>query len=137
MPASPTRPRAHEGRGFERRRPPHPLGIAQLAVSLLLAACAIGPPSEVLAPGPLRVRIGQIDPIALEAAANDPPRDLRERIDYLVDLFWKAGCPAVEMPHRDEPRYSDVACSLPGRTSDRIVVVARLERSVDENGTPR
>jgi hypothetical protein len=106
-------------------------------VSLLLAACAIGPPSEVVAPGPLRVRIGPIDPVALDAAANDPPRELRERTDYLVDLLWQVGCAAVEMPRRDESRTSDVVCSLPGRTPDRIVVRAHLDREVDESGLPR
>jgi hypothetical protein len=105
-------------------------------VSLLLAACAAGPASEVVAPGPLRVRIGPIDPVALETAAKDPPRALRDRTGYLVDLLWEAGCAAVELP-RDGSPDPDVACSLPGRTSDRIVVLAHLDRGVDESGMPR
>jgi len=104
-------------------------------VSLLLA-CAAGPASEVVAPGPLRVRIGPIDPVALETAAKDPPRKLRDRTDYLVDLLWEAGCAAVELP-REGSHDPDVACSLPGRTPDRIVVLAYLDRGVDESGTPR
>ena len=138
MPAPPARFRSDVwplGPGRPRRK----AGTGRLGVALLLAACAIGPPSEVVAPGPLRVRIGPIDPVALAAAANEPPRGLRERTDYLVDLLWEAGCPAVEMPQIDESRSrrSDVVCSLPGRSPDRILVLAHLDRAVDESGMPR
>jgi hypothetical protein len=137
MPAPPTRPRGRPWRALAPRRPGREAGTWQLGVSLLLAACAIGPPSGTVEPGPLRVRIGQIDPAALEAAATEPPRELRSRTDYLVDLLWQVGCAAVEMPRPDDRRSSDVVCSLPGRTPDRIVVLAHLDRKVDESGMPR
>src|SRR5262245_7587767 len=138
MPRPPARFR-REARPLGPRRPRRKAGTGRLGVALLLAACTIGPPSEVVAPGPLRVRIGQIDPVALAAAANEPPRGLRERTDYLVDLLWDAGCAAVEMPQTDESRSrsSDVVCSLPGRSPDRILVLAHLDRAVDESGMPR
>jgi len=110
---------------------------ALLAASLLAAACAKGPGVEVVMPGSARVRVGQIDQVALETAIKSAPSDLRERTEYLVDLLWQAGCLAVEMPRPEEARTPDVVCSLPGRTTQRIVVLAHLDPEVDGNGVPR
>ena len=117
------------------------IGIARraalLGASLLAAACAKGPRVELVTPAAARVRVGQIDRVALETAITSAPPGLRERTEYLVDLLWQAGCVAVEMPRPGESRTPDVVCSLPGRTTQRILVLAHLDREVDENGVPR
>jgi len=110
---------------------------ALVGAYLLAAACATGPGVYVVQPGSARVRVGQIDRAALEAVIKSAPPGQRERTDYLVDLLWQAGCLAVEMPRPDEARTPDVVCSLPGRTKQRILVVAHLDREVEESGVPR
>jgi hypothetical protein len=95
----------------------------------------MAPSQDFLIPGAARVRVGPIDGAAFESAVRDAPPKLRERTDYLVDLLWQAGCLAVELP-RKEARSHDVVCSLPGRTSHRIVVLAHLDAELDENGAP-
>jgi len=109
---------------------------ALLGAYLLAAACATGG-GEVVQPGSTRVRVGQIDRVALQGVIESAPPGLRERTEYLVDLLWQAGCLAVEMPRPDEARTPDVVCSLPGRTKQRILVVAHLDREVEESGVPR
>jgi len=106
-----------------------------VAASLLAAACMRAPSSDFLIPGAARVRVGPIDGAAFESAVRSAPPKLRERTDYLVDLLWQAGCLAVELP-RPQVRGHDVVCSLPGRTSHRIVVLAHLDGDVDEDGAP-
>lgn len=120
-------------------------GFAGLAASALCAAlhlaagCAKGPAPEVLAPSSVRVRIGPIEPSALDAALKSAPRKLSLRTEHLVDLLWQAGClgESMELPLRSYAAANpDVVCSLPGRTQHHIVVVAHLDGDVDEGERP-
>jgi hypothetical protein len=108
-----------------------------VAASILSAACAQPIGQELLIPGSARVRVGPIDAAALESAAKSAPPVLRERGAYLVDLLWEAGCFANEIVPSSETGIPDVVCSLPGRTPQRIVVLAHLDGKVDASGAPR
>jgi hypothetical protein len=110
---------------------------ALVAVSLLSAACAkpVGP--ELLIPDLARVRIGSIDAAALESVTEGAPPVLRERSEYLVDVLWEAGCPASEVVRPSGTKVPDVICRLPGRTPNRIVVLAQLDGKIDASGVPR
>jgi hypothetical protein len=108
-----------------------------IAASILGAACAHSVDSELLIPGSARVRVGPIDADALESAVKGAPPVLRERSEYLVDLLWEAGCLANEIVQPRGTRVPDVVCSLPGRTPNRIVVLAHLDAKVDASGAPR
>jgi hypothetical protein len=110
--------------------------LAWLPLAALVAACAKPPASEVLSPGSVKVRVGQIDPQALESAMKSAPRSLTARTEQLVDALWQAGCLGSAVETR-LPRVSsnpDIVCSLPGRTTRRIVVVAHLD--ADEEKAP-
>lgn len=109
---------------------------AALALLALAAACAKTPSQELLTPDAVKVRVGQIDPQALESAVKSAPRSLAARTEQLVDALWQAGClgSAVEMPLPRPSGHPDVVCSLPGRTNRRIVVVSHLD--ADEEDAP-
>jgi hypothetical protein len=83
------------------------------------------------------VRVGPIDPAALESAVHAAPPDLRDRTEYLIDLLWQAGCLANEVPRPTQGRGPDVVCILPGRTPHRIVVISHLAGELDDDGKPK
>ena len=111
---------------------------AALAMLALAAACAKTPAHDVLAPDAVKVRVGQIDPEALESAVKSAPRSLAARTEQLVDALWQAGClgSAVEMPLPRASGHPDVVCSLPGRTNRRIVVVSHLDADEEDAPSP-
>lgn len=112
--------------------------LAWLPLVALVAACAKPPSSEVLSPGSVKVRVGQIDAQALESAVKSAPRSLTARTEQLVDALWQAGCLGSNVETRP-PRASstpDVICSLPGRTTRRIVVVAHLDADEERAASP-
>lgn len=124
-----------------RAHDPRRAGLALLALSLacsLAASCARPPASEVLSPGSLTVRIGPIDPVALDAAVKSASRTLPMRTEQLVDALWQAGClgSAVETPLPYVSDRPDVVCALAGRTQHRIVVVAHLDGEERERDVP-
>ena len=101
-------------------------------VAALGTACASepGPTPESLQP--VRVRIGAIGPAEIDTAGKaDASR--AERIEQLVDLFWKRGCVggALSRPRVAGERYPDVVCRLPGRTPDTVVVAAYVDPRSD------
>jgi hypothetical protein len=100
-------------------------GAAFLAAGAAAAACAGSDAADAL--GPVRVRIGAIDPAAFDAV-REQPRSVAERIELLVDLFWKAGCRGEELSRvrPRQARYPDLVCRLPGRSSESIAVVASV-----------
>ncbi|HVN40805.1 MAG TPA: hypothetical protein VMW19_21785 [Myxococcota bacterium] len=110
-----------------------------LALAAALAACAKPSTPDVLTPGSVKVRIGQIDPVALESAEKSAPAAVAARTEQLVDALWDAGCVggSVETPL---PRVSsdnpDIVCSLPGRTPHRILVLAHLDGDAREKNVP-
>src|SRR5262249_28946099 len=63
-----------------------------LALAAGLAACAKPSTREIIAPGEVKVRIGQIDPVALESAEKHAPPAVAARTEQLVDALWDAGC---------------------------------------------
>lgn len=103
--------------------------IAALCAFSLLVACAKSPTQEVLSPGSVTVRIGEIDPAALESAVKSAPSALPARTELLVDALWQVGClgAAVETPLPPVANTPDVVCSLPGRTPNQILVVAHFD----------
>jgi hypothetical protein len=92
----------------------------------------------VLAPDAVAVRIGQIDPVALDAAVKSAPRAVPVRTEQIVDALWQAGClgAAMETPLPSASGSPDVVCELPGRTQHRIVVVAHLDGEEREHDVP-
>jgi hypothetical protein len=110
-----------------------------LAVAAGLAACANPSTPEIVAPGEVKVRIGQIDPVALESAEKSAPPAVAARTEQLVDALWDAGCVGsnVETPlPRVASDNPDIVCSLAGRSSDRILVLAHLDGDAREKGVP-
>jgi hypothetical protein len=93
--------------------------------------------SDVAAPGALRVRVGRIDAAALQAALHGAPPELAERTEFLAGLFLQAGCLPSELAQRYPADSPDLACALPGRIPERIVVVAQLDGEPDASGVPR
>ena len=115
------------------RRSAAPLARGLLClVAALGAACASEPAPAPEAPQPVRVRIGAIGPAEIDTAGKtDASRG--ERIEQLVDLFWKSGCAGGDLsrPHVEGERYPDVVCRLPGRTPDTVVVAAYVDPRSD------
>src|SRR5215470_17315776 len=108
---------------------------SRLALAALLAACAKPSTPEILTPGSVKVRIGQIDPVALESAEKSAPPAVSARTEQLVDALWDAGCLGsdVETPlPRVASENPDIVCSLPGRTPHRILVLAHLDGDARE-----
>ena len=101
-------------------------------VTALGMACASEPAPAPEALQPVRVRIGAIGPAEIDTAGKtDTSRG--ERIEQLVDLFWKSGCAGGDLsrPHVEGERYPDVVCRLPGRTPDTVVVAAYVDPRSD------
>src|SRR5262245_22747741 len=112
---------------------------AGLAFALALAtACATTPDSEVLSPDSVKVRVGQIDPVALESATRSAPRSVAARTEQLVDSLWQAGCLGADVETRLPyvANSPDIVCSLRGRTENRIVVVTHLDDDEGDDGKP-
>jgi hypothetical protein len=112
--------------------------LALLLLAAFASGCASTPTSEALAPDAVKVRVGQIDPDALESAVRSAPRSLAARTEHLVDALWQAGClgSAVETPLPRISGHPDVVCSLPGRTTRRIVVVSHLDADAKDAASP-
>jgi hypothetical protein len=110
-----------------------------LGVAAFVLACAMKPVPDVLLPGSVTVRVGQIDAAALESAQKSAPRSLGARTEQLVDALWQAGClgGAVETPLPRVNGNPDVVCSLPGRSEARILVVAHLDGEDAAKGVPQ
>ncbi|HXK23884.1 MAG TPA: hypothetical protein VMS55_14525 [Myxococcota bacterium] len=110
-----------------------------LALGVGLAACAKPSPPEIMVPGAVTVRVGQIDPVALESAEKSAPSAIPARTEQLVDTLWDAGCLGsdVETPlPRVSSENPDIVCSLKGRTPQRILVLAHLDGNTREKGVP-
>ena len=110
-----------------------------LALAAGLAACAKPSTPDLVTPGEVKVRIGQIDPVALESAEKHAPPALSARTEQLVDALWEAGCLGsdVETPlPRVASDNPDIVCSLQGRTPQRILVLAHLDGDAREKGVP-
>jgi hypothetical protein len=112
--------------------------LRALCGALFLAGgCAQSPVSDAATPGALRVRVGRIDAAALETALHGAPPELAERTEHLAGLFLRAGCLPSELAQRYPTGSPDLACSLPGRIPERIVVVAQLDGEPGASGVPR
>jgi hypothetical protein len=100
--------------------------IALLTAGIFAAGCAGDAPVET-AIGPVAVRIGAIDPDAFDAVREEPA-SIAERVEQLVDLFWKAGCrgESLSQQRAKDARYPDLVCRLPGRSPRSVVVAAYL-----------
>jgi hypothetical protein len=113
----------------------HRCGLALgIALAALGSAC-VSKPEPVEAVPPLRVRVGAIAPDAYDAVANAPDLSV-ERIERLVDLFFRVGCTGERLT---QPRsaaaahHPDVVCRLPGRSPETILVAAYVDPSERSN----
>jgi hypothetical protein len=117
-----------------------PTSAALVLALALSSACARPrtPGPEDLVTGPVRVRVGVVDPAPLDATLHAAPRTVADRTEYLVDLFWQQGCLGedLEIAKRRSASNPDVLCTLPGRIGQRIVVVAHIEGAARDSGIP-
>jgi hypothetical protein len=86
-------------------------------------------------PDPVSVRVGEIDTAALEAHLEAVPLGMHARAERLYELFQQVGCgehTSKELPGGTPE--ANVWCELPGRTPERFVVGANLDRANDGVG---
>ena len=113
----------------------HRCGLALLFGLMAFGSACASKPKPVEAVPPLRVRVGAIAPDAYDAVANAPAPSV-ERIERLVDLFFRVGCAGDQLtqPRPAAPsHHPDVVCRLPGRSPQTIVVAAYLDPSERSN----
>ncbi|HVH17501.1 MAG TPA: M28 family peptidase [Myxococcota bacterium] len=105
------------------------------AALVLVAALACSKPF-VPVTDPLRIRVGTIDSAQLEATLVEVPEKNADRIERLKQLFQQAGCGSeyLEVSLHGGTPYPNVICTLPGRSSNTIVVGANVDKPPDGKG---
>lgn len=120
-------------RGVGRRGPRRGrLAASGLACALLGPACAS---DFVPVPDPVSVRVGGIDQALLESTLESVPLGWTARAERLEVLFREAGCGEhTQMVLPGGTPEANVWCTLPGRSTDTVIVGANLDRANDGIG---
>lgn len=101
-----------------------------LAICSIVGACAPGSSTTGVLPDELIVRIGH-PPRTLLDAAQEVPRSAADRRKRLSELFALAGCLSGQISPGNNASNGAVICTLPGRSTETIVVSAGYARRED------